>query len=162
MVNFTRKNLLTQIKIEYGKDGNIGASNFKSMAEETFYLLLGIPKDQAVPKLAEEIMEIVAQYSKHLKSMWKSKEIHHHLDRLEKVHHEYLSQNFHVPFLDDKKPTNTSEPAPEEAANEPTPGPSQPVKPRTRGARKSDAPFIEKVNEFWQFYDFLSFTTHYY
>ena len=106
-------------------------------------------------------MEIVAQYSKHLKSMWKSKEIHHHLDRLEKVHHEYLSQNFHVPFLDDKKPTNTSEPAPEEAANEPTPGPSQPVKPRTRGARKSDAPFIEKVNDFRQFYDFLSFTAHY-
>ena len=148
MVNFTRKNLLTRIQIDFGQEAKIQSDNYVVMAEVSFFNLLGIQKDNADPKLVEDVKFICGQFAKVVRRKWRTREISRHYDRLLNDNGPFFSEYFHVPFLDKK--ATVPEPNPETQEPDEVGEPSssttghKPAKARKSKAQE-DLPFEEKV-----------------
>ena len=147
MVNITRRQLMTRIYRDYGDGANFGSSEYLGCAIKTFYRLLGINQEEAHPTLVNQVKTACKRFVDSLRIKWKSRQVQHHLDRLEEIHKTWLTTKFVIPHLDEVPKVQTEE-EPSDAA----PGPSvqvttsedQPPPP----AKKQKLSFLEKVIRF--------------
>ena len=156
VVNFTRRNLMSRILIDFVQDGNkILSDNYPEMAVVSFFHLLGVAKEEADPQLVTEVKDACGEFVTELRRRWKSSRVARHKNLLEKYHGSFLDGSFSIPFLEPKKPTvpsgedqaapvqNQQPPAPNVTVqdNPTAPGPSQPPSKQA----KKDVPFLERV-----------------
>lgn len=152
MVNFTRRNLFTRMKLDFGNLASPNSENFTEMAMTTFFVLLGVNKDTAAQPLLVEVKEICQAFTSAFRTKWNSPKVRKHYDRFEKEHKEFLDRNFKVKYFDEPKPKPQEAGTASSSGSQnppnilPTPTPPPAKKPRVEPVKNEEVPFLEKVS----------------
>ena len=131
---------------------------YRVMALNTFYVLLGIQQETADPRLAKEVKKIVDDFVDKLRRKWTGPKVRSHLNRFEEVHSTWLQQKFVVRYLDEVSKNDQpqeEEDDDEEEQDNVLPGPSvqptvqpddgNPQPPPAKKRKTSSLSFLEKV-----------------
>ena len=121
------------------------------MATTCFIALLKGNDHVDDPKLTQEVRIISQDYTKQIRTLWRTARVDRHYDRLEKYHSDFLDTHLPLPKSEAPPAREDTPPPPEPPifapvvnddlgqGNEPQPGPSHQEIPET------EVPFIEKV-----------------
>ena len=147
MVNFTRLNLFNKIRQDFGRNGNPNSDHYTTMAEESFFNLIGVKKEEATPKLARDVLEIVTDFVSKMRRRWNDPKIGRDIDKLKKKDKTFLDQYFQLPDLATKKQGMKKQNAAKSGeaqpkAEAPTVAPKPPQK---RPLDDDSVPFLDKV-----------------
>ena len=140
--NFTRGDLFNKIRLEYPTDGKPNNTEYPNMSETCFYLLIGVQKETASPKLAKEVKKLSEDFSYEVKKKWNLSKINRHLDRFRRYSSDFLNQRFVLEHLYPDQVEAAPEEKKAEEVSEPLPGPSKPI-PTPQPVE--EVPFLEKV-----------------
>ena len=150
MVNFTRRNLYTRIKRDFGDEGNPSSEDFTKMAVESFLMLMGIKKEDADPALIRDVNEICQDFTTKFRRRWLAPKVNRHFDRLEKYHKDFLDEYFKLP--DSKRKEKKVEKNDQKPKDDPKPPqPSNTDKPKKSVKRpvEDGVPFLDKVHKYY-------------
>ena len=135
---------MNRIYLDHGDGANFGSPLYLGLAITTFYKLLGIDQDGADPTLVNQVKTACKRFVDRLRTKWNSRQVHHHLNRLEDIHKTWLTTKFVIPHLDET-PKIQEEPSEEAEAA----GPSFQVTTQEDDlpppAKKQKLSFLEKV-----------------
>ena len=117
------------------------------MAEESFFNLIGVKKEEATPKLARDVLEIVTDFVSKMRRRWNDPKIGRDIDKLKKKDKTFLDQYFQLPDLATKKQGMKKQNAAKSGeaqpkAEAPTVAPKPPQK---RPLDDDSVPFLDKV-----------------
>ena len=144
MVNFTRKNLLSRIILDYNEAAYFANPEFKDMAVTTFFILLGKEEKDVDATLSRQVRNVCKDFVDELRKKWRGPKVNQHLDRLEQYHSQWLKTNFKIPYLDEIPKISAAQEEPQASQNpifQPEPTECKPPSPK-----RQKTSFLDKVS----------------